>query len=108
MHHLASLLWDAGRRGESLQVFASLMQPGFRRRRYAIGYARRLRLGGLRADMAGVCRQVLDTSVFGLPQSAEEFWFCGFAHFLLGEKQLAEQNRQWGLAYSAKRYEEAG
>jgi tetratricopeptide (TPR) repeat protein len=104
-HHLASVLWEAGRQHDSLEVFASLMAPEFRRRRYAIGYARRLSSAG-RGGIAGLCRQVLDTSVFGLPQSAEEFWFCGFAHFLLGEYQLAEHDRQRGLTYSPNRYEE--
>jgi hypothetical protein len=34
------------------------MRPALRRRRYAVGYARRLRLAGANAEMAAVCRQI--------------------------------------------------
>jgi tetratricopeptide (TPR) repeat protein len=105
-HHLATLLYERGRISDSFEVYELLRRPRFRRRIYAVGYARRLFLQRKAALMREVCREVVSPNLYGIPRTAEDFWHCGFTQFLMGNIELSEYDRSRGLAYSKKKYEE--
>jgi hypothetical protein len=105
MHHLAVFLWDDEQTNESLRVFRELAYSQHRRRKYVIGYARRLKRYGSVPAMLHECDRVLSKDEFGLPQSTEAFYYCGFANYLLVRYDRAEYDRSRGLQHSSQRYE---
>jgi tetratricopeptide (TPR) repeat protein len=104
-HHLATLLYEQGQVPEAFQIFDILRRPQFRTRIYAIGYARRLLREHRTNLMHEVCRDVVSPDLYGIPRTAEDFWHCGFAQFLLGNLELSEYDRVRGGAFSLARYE---
>lgn len=93
-HHLADAYLRAGMSRESLHVYEDrLCRHGCWTRQYLVDYARILNaIGGVRnrVKMLEVCQKVLDPKNFcaSLP-TAEDFYYMGFANYLLGNHELA-------------------
>lgn len=93
-HHLAAAYLKAGMIREGLRVYEDrLCRPGCRTRQYLVEHARVLRtVGGIMnlEKMREVCRQVLDPKSCGdSPLAAQDFYYMGFANYLLGNYPLA-------------------
>lgn len=93
-HHLADAYLRVGIIREGLRVYKDrLCRPGCRTRQYLVEYARILNavdgvMNGVK--MREVCGQVLDQKIFGdSPPTAEDFYYMGFANYLLGNHELA-------------------
>ena len=105
-HHLAKLLYDQGRVSEAFQTFEILRRPQLRRRIYGIAYGRRLFREGRHSLMRDVCYDIISPDIYGIPRTPEDFWYCGFAQFLLGRPDLAEYDRIRGIGYSTMQYQD--
>jgi tetratricopeptide (TPR) repeat protein len=93
-HHLADAYLKAGMIREGLRVYKDkLCRPDGQTRQYLVEYARILNVvGGFTnmVKMRQVCEQVLDTKTFDdAPPTAEDFYYMGFANYLLGNHKLA-------------------
>jgi tetratricopeptide (TPR) repeat protein len=89
LHYLAHAYWHEGRDDEAIQVYENKllkMQP--KSRQYWIEYARMLKQGNPR-KMKETCIDMLTGRSFPLPKSLEDFYYDGFANFLIGENQRA-------------------
>jgi tetratricopeptide (TPR) repeat protein len=91
-HHLADAYLQAGMVYAALLVYEEeLSRPG-RPRKYVVEHARILKaLGGRnRARVRELCERVLDPTNFGGgPKTAEDFYYAGFANYLLGNHARA-------------------
>jgi tetratricopeptide (TPR) repeat protein len=80
-----------------------LLGPGVKTRQLMVGYARILRKSGDEKRMRIECGKMLD-DMFPNPQTCEDFYYDGFAHFLLGNSERArydyERSRRFGSLYS--------
>jgi tetratricopeptide (TPR) repeat protein len=93
-HHLADAYLRAGMIREASGVYEGrLCNPATGSRQYYVEYARILKaLGGPANEtrMRKICELVLDPQAFGAaPPSAQDFYYAGFANYLLGNHDLA-------------------
>ncbi len=88
-HYLAQGFWQLHRDKESISIYEQKilkMKPHFRQ--FWIEYARMLKLSSQK-KMKSVCLRVLDQRYFPLPTTKEDFFYDGFANFLLEKHQRA-------------------
>jgi tetratricopeptide (TPR) repeat protein len=80
-----------------------LLGPEENRRQRVVSYARILRKLGDEKRMKIECSKMLN-GMFPNPQTCEDFYYDGFAHFLLGNAERSqydfERSRRFGLYYS--------
>jgi tetratricopeptide (TPR) repeat protein len=98
-HHLADAYLKADMILEGLYVYEDILcRPGCCTRKYLVEYARILKaVDGLmnRMKMQEVCGRVLDPKNFDdSPPTAEDFYYMGFANYLLGNHELAHYDYQ--------------
>lgn len=92
-HHLADAYLNEGMLYEALDVYQSVLAHPGCPRKHLIGYARILKVLGGSVNMAQVsklCGKVLDPAAFdGAPLTAEDWYYSGFANYLLGDHARA-------------------
>jgi tetratricopeptide (TPR) repeat protein len=110
-HHLADAYWKVGSIDEALEIYKSkLCHPKNWTRQYLIEYARILNAVGNsnnKKKMRRVCKQVLDQTHF--PTSTltkEDFYYMGFANYLLGNHERARYDYDRSLRCFNKYYDE--
>ncbi len=110
-HHLADVYWKAGRIDEALEVYRSkLCRPENRTRQYLIDYARILNKVGdskVKKKVRKVCKQVLDRTNFSnATLTNKDFYYMGFANYLLGNYERAQYDYERSSGYFSKYYDE--
>jgi Tetratricopeptide repeat. len=110
-HHLADACWKIGREAEALEVYKSkLCRPNNWTRQYLIEYARILKVVGNGKDkkkMRELCKQVLDQANFpNANLTQEDFYYMGFANYLLGNHECARYDYDRSSRYFNKYYDE--
>jgi tetratricopeptide (TPR) repeat protein len=110
-HHLADAYWNVGGINEALEIYrGKLCQPKNWTRQYLIEYARILRVLGNSKDMQEmrkICAQILDQTNF--PNSTltkADFYYMGFANYLLGNHERAQYDYDRSSRYFNKYYDE--
>ncbi|HZI20622.1 MAG TPA: tetratricopeptide repeat protein [Pyrinomonadaceae bacterium] len=110
-HHLAYSYLDAGYVEECLGVYEDkLCRPDRWTRQYLVEYARILNARGGRRDearMRDACAKALDPGHFPHADlKAEDFFYMGFANFLLGRHQLARYDYERSAGFCDKYYDD--
>jgi len=98
-HHLADAYLKAHMIREGLQVYHNkLCSPACRTRQYLVECARILHaVDGVKNEekVREICGQVLDSKNFSdSPPSAVDFYYMGFANYLLGNYELARYDHE--------------
>jgi tetratricopeptide (TPR) repeat protein len=108
-HHLADLCLTCGRIDEALRVYErELCEPPHRTRQYMMEYARVLnsldqrRYGALARR---ICGTVLDGDHFDIPKTGEDFYYDGFANYLLGNNERARYDYERSRGFFDKYYD---
>lgn len=70
-------------------------------REYMVSLARIHKHLGEQEKMRSLCKQVLNKRQFGLPQTEQDFYFTGFAQYLLGNHDRAEYDHERSDGYDA-------
>lgn len=105
-HYLADKFMRMGYLEDASDIFEEVLcQREFRTRRFAIDYARTLKVLGDKKKMSEICRLILDSKNFEQTRfTDEDFYYRGFANYLLGEEKLAkfdyESSNHFGKYYS--------
>ncbi len=89
-HYLAHALWHAKEDKKAIRIYREKllkMKPYLRQ--YWIEYARMLRQQDLK-KMKQACRHILDRKSFPLPHTEEDYFYEGFANYLLGHHSRAQ------------------
>ncbi|MCD9186227.1 MAG: TIR domain-containing protein [Pyrinomonadaceae bacterium] len=96
-HHLADIFMRCGYLEEALDVFAqklcSYENREKWRRQFFIEYARILRYLDTKTNQRKICElceMVLDFNTFSPPLTGEDYFYTGYANFLMGKNQLAK------------------
>lgn len=102
-YHLAEFYLKTERVGKTLTVYERhLCKPTIVTRRFAIRYARILKQLGDEKRTLTECRQVLGGE-FPPPRSCADYYYDGFANYLLGNMERAkydfERSRQFSVWY---------
>jgi tetratricopeptide (TPR) repeat protein len=106
-HHLARLYIECGELGRAVHVYSTILcVPPFRCRKYLVGLARLFASMHRRSKMREICA-LCTSPELGPPYTPEEFYYRGFAHFLLAKLELAGQDFRDGRSYCSTWYQEA-
>lgn len=111
-HHLVYAYLEAGYVDECLSIYeTTLCRPERWTRQYLVEYARILGADGVRRNAARVheaCTKVLDPNHFPHTDlKGEDFFYMGFANFLLGRHQLARYDYERSAGFCDKYYDDA-
>ncbi len=101
-HHLAHLYVELGQLSDAVDVFERrICIPVNNTRQYMIEYARLLAAAGRIDESRKVCRAVLSREYFPLPASTEDFFYEGYANYMLGHMERAryDHERSSGLGH---------
>lgn len=112
-HYLADTYLCAGHIQDSLRIYEDVLcSPDNRakwERQYFVEYARILKsVNKVRnfEKISSACETVLDLNLFPLPQSKEDFFYTGFAHYLLGNYEEARFDYNRSLNFCDHYYDE--
>lgn len=106
-HHLAGFCLGIGRHEEGLGIYREILcSPARRTRQFFVEYARALTTLGHRREAEQACRQVLSSGQFRTPVSAEDFFYDGFANFLLGNRERAQYDYERSGGFCRTHYDE--
>ncbi len=102
-HRLAAIYTEGGDFEEALAIYREhLCVEGGWTRQYMTEYARLLGALGHRAEADRVCRLVTSTSPFGVPATPHDYYYYGFALYLLGRADAADASFELaGTGYPA-------
>jgi tetratricopeptide (TPR) repeat protein len=90
-HYLALYYVQLKKINESLVIYEKkLCDFKYRTRRYFVEYARLLKYNKNREKMITTCELVLDHIHFDNPQKPEDYYYDGFANYLLGRDERAK------------------
>jgi hypothetical protein len=108
-HHRADLSLRNGETGSALKIYREhLMQDSMRTRQFVIKYARLLKNIGETRTQREICLNLINGLYFPLPKTEEDFYYDGFAQFLLGNIDKSnydyERSHQFDTHYSAFEY----
>jgi tetratricopeptide (TPR) repeat protein len=107
LHHLARFYMECGLFKQAEIVFLELCAPPNRTRKYVIAYARFLKHLGRLEELKTTSSSIIgsDPLLATSQRDEEEFFYMGFAHYLLGNKDTANAFALLGRAYSDASYE---
>ena len=106
-HHLADLYLKQGMVSEALDIYRNkLCQRQIRTRQYMIEYARILNASGEKRIAQEICEMVLSRKCFRNPRTSEDFYYDGFANYLLGEHARARYDYERSSGFFDKYYSE--
>ncbi|MEO0082551.1 MAG: toll/interleukin-1 receptor domain-containing protein [candidate division WOR-3 bacterium] len=106
-HYLASFCLSIGEHEEGLRIFREVLcAPGRRTRQFMVEYARALTTLGRSREAGQVCRQVLSREFFRAPATAEDFFYDGFANYLLGHGERARYDYERSAGFCKVYYDE--
>jgi tetratricopeptide (TPR) repeat protein len=105
---LAELHLSLGNAKEARGIYERrLVSPETQTRKTMIGYARVLKKSNDEKRMTAICTKILKGNVFPPPQNCEDFYYDGYAHYLLGDLACVQSDyercRRFDSYYS--RYE---
>ncbi len=111
-HYLADAYWNASEYAEALAVYethlCTITTPSDYARQILVEYARRIRpIEGdesIKARLA--CERAVDLNILAPPQTKADFFFTGFAHYLLGKIELAKYFFDNSAGFSNEYYDE--
>jgi tetratricopeptide (TPR) repeat protein len=101
-HHLAHLFVEVGQLSDAIDVFERrICIPVNNTRQYMIEYARLLYAAGRQREAQQACLAVLSREHFPLPCDEGDFFYNGYANYLLGNRDRAhyDHERSAGLGY---------
>ncbi|MBN1307349.1 MAG: TIR domain-containing protein [Chitinispirillaceae bacterium] len=103
-YHLAEQKFSSGDLAKTLQIYEKhLLRPDTITRRFVVRHAQILRKLGDRKRMRIVCVRMLGGQ-FPAPKNCEDFYYDGFAQYLLGNTDRAqydfERSKQFAAFYS--------
>ena len=106
-HHLADLYLKLGMVTEALDIYKNkLCQSQRRTRQFMVEYARILNAIGEKEMVQEVCEMVLNRKYFRNPRTTEDFYYDGFANYLLGEYARARYDYERSSGFIDKYYDE--
>ncbi|MDQ3130702.1 MAG: TIR domain-containing protein [Acidobacteriota bacterium] len=112
-HHLADTYLCTGRIQESLRIYEDILCNSLNRadwiRQYFIEYAQILKsVNKIRnyEKILVACEKVLDSNSFPLPNSKEDFFYTGFAYYLLDKHKEARFDYNRSLDFCDQYYDE--
>jgi len=106
-HQLARYFLTQGRIEPALAIFVErLCEDPNRGRQFTVEYARALHHQGRQQGMHEACRKILDRRYFRTPQTAEEFFYDGFANYLLGRDERAKYDYERSDGFCSVYYDE--
>jgi tetratricopeptide (TPR) repeat protein len=111
-HYLADTYWNAGESMRALRVYEAHLclveTPSDYARQLLVEYARMLRTieGDRSIEARGACERAVDLKVLPLTHSKADFFYLGFAHYLLGKKETARYFFENSLGFSADYYDQ--
>jgi pentatricopeptide repeat protein len=106
-HHLADLCVSRGRLSEALDIYRNkLCGNQTATRQYMVEYARILKKMGDGKAMKEICEKVLGRDFFKPPGTAEDFYYDGFANYLLGRHDRARYDYERSAGFFEKYYDE--
>lgn len=102
-HYLAHTYWKNHRIQEAISIYKNyLLALNPNSRQYNLELAQLIRNIDYN-EMTSICKKVLNPKYFPLPKSKKDFYYDGFANYLLGEKQRArydfERSREFSHTY---------
>lgn len=111
-HHLADMYIRCEYFEEALDIYdqnlCSREKSENWRRQFFIEYARLLRYldtGSNQRKICDLCKTVLDFNSFPNPQTNEDFFYMGYANFLLGNNDLAKYDFDRSTGFCEKYYD---
>jgi tetratricopeptide (TPR) repeat protein len=105
-HYLAHAYWHDCLDDQAIQVYENrLLKLQPHSRQFWLEYARMVKPGNPE-KMKTACRRVLDGQSFPLPRTAGDFFYDGFANFLLGEHQRARYDFERSGDYCSYYYDQ--
>lgn len=110
-HLLARAYLRMGEIDSCLRVYEEkLSQPAHRTRQFLIEHARVLKAFGTAADgkrVRELCEAVLSSNCFpNTEMKGEEFFYTGFANYLLGRLERARDHFEWSSGFCDKFYDD--
>jgi tetratricopeptide (TPR) repeat protein len=111
--HLAHAYLRIGDSARAAKIYESTLLPIVKPPEFArqnlVEYAQVIRLaeGPTSVKAKQACERAIDFSLFPQPQSKSDYYFTGFAFYLLGNDQLARFFFQYSSAYSTEYYDKA-
>ncbi len=104
-HYLSDFYLEHGRVKEAIRIYKEyLLQPKIRTRQLMVKCARIYKNTGKYSLMKKVCEKMLSGKLFPVPKEKEDFYYDGFAWYLLGNKERAnydyERSTDYDLYYS--------
>lgn len=89
--YLAQYYLGCGKHMEMTKVIDKvLMSPESRTRKLMVSCAKLLLKAGQKTRARKVCREILNGKLFNLPESQEDFYYDGFAQYILGNIERAQ------------------
>ena len=109
-HHLASAYVNAGSPFAGLEIYERVLcQPACRKRQYLVEYALILKAidePTMRNKIREICNLVLNLEQFSQANlSGEDFYYMGFANYLLGRYELARYEFERSSGFDGKYYD---
>ena len=112
-HHLADIFLGVGYVHEAILIYENFLcnpeNPNWWCRQFFIEYARILTYIDQVANHSKICEaceKVLDLGLFKPPQSKEDYFYLGYANYLLGKDDLAEYEYQRSAGFCEMYYNE--
>jgi tetratricopeptide (TPR) repeat protein len=106
-HHLADLYLKHGDVDRALDVYKNhLCGNAKRARQYYVEYARILNSFGRKKMMRDACETVLNVEYFGIPRTEGDYFYDGFANFLLGRDERARYDFERSSGFCKKYYDQ--
>jgi tetratricopeptide (TPR) repeat protein len=106
-HHLADFYLQTGKVIQCLDIYINVLcKPDKRTRQYMVEYARILKYNGNKDRTRDICGMVLDHKYFNYPKTKEDFYYDGFANFLLGKDERARYDFERSTGFFNKYYDE--
>lgn len=107
-HHLADLCVSRGRMSEALDIYRNKLCRNQTTRPYMVEYARVLKTMGDRKAFKEICEKVLRRDFFKPPSTSEDFYYDGFANYLLGRHDRARYDYERSAGFFETYYDELG
>jgi len=99
---LSELYLKTGRIDDAIKIYQNhLLTPQQVTRQNTIKYARIYKHRGEFRKMREICQQVLDGKLFPLPKTQADFYYDGFAHYLLGNMERARYDFERSLNFDS-------
>jgi tetratricopeptide (TPR) repeat protein len=105
---LAELHLSLGNAKEARGIYERrMLSPETQTRKLLIGYARIVKKCNDEKRMTAICAKILKGSVFPSPRTCEDFYYDGYAHYLLGDLACAQSDYERSKRFDAfySRYE---